>query len=71
MRINTIRKHEEYTLWRRRNRVRLVDVAEFAKCSYSLLSLWENGKANISDEKLQKYDEYIQLFEQRKIYTHN
>ena len=71
MLIDKVRRHEEYALWRKRNRVRLVDIAQFVKCSYSLLSLWENGKANIDTEKLQRYNEFIRLFEERKIFIHN
>ena len=60
-----LKKREEYTLWRRRNRVRLIDVAEYCGVSISLISLWENGKQGISPETLKNYDKYVAEFEKR------
>jgi transcriptional regulator with XRE-family HTH domain len=66
-----LKKREEYTLWRRRNRVRLIDVAEYCGVSISLISLWENGKQGISPETLKNYDEYIAEFEKGRVYATN
>ena len=71
MKIDDIKEREEYTLWRRRNRVRLVDIAEYCDCTIPLISMWENGKRNIPDKILAKYDEYISEFEKGKIYAKN
>lgn len=69
--ISYVKDREEYILWRKRNRVRLIDVARYSNCSIALLSLWENGKANISDGVLEKYNEYITLINEGKKYADN
>lgn len=66
-----IKEREKYTLWRRRNRVRLIDVAHYCGVSVPLLSMWENGKENISPKTLEKYNEFIKEFEEGKIYANN
>jgi transcriptional regulator with XRE-family HTH domain len=66
-----VKEREKYTLWRRRNRVRLCDVAQYCKVSIPLLSMWENGKTEISNKVLSKYNEYIEQFEKGKIYATN
>lgn len=71
MKIEDIKEREEYTLWRRRNRVRLVDIAEYCGVSIPLISMWENGKVGISQETLKKYDEYIAEFEKGRVYATN
>lgn len=37
-------KNEEFHLWRRRNKIKLKDVAEYCHCAVSLLSQWERGE---------------------------
>lgn len=71
MKIIDVKEREKYTLWRRRNRVRLVDIAQYCGVSIPLISMWENGKQNISADILAKYDEYIRKFEEGKIYANN
>lgn len=71
MKLNNIEQREEFTLWRRRNRVRLVDIAKYCKCTIPLISMWENGKANISEEIFKKYNEYVELFNTGKIRVTN
>ena len=71
MKLIDIKEREKYTLWRRRNRVRLCDVAHYCGVSIPLISMWENGKQNISTKVLKKYDQYIAEFENGKIYATN
>ncbi len=71
MKIDFIKEREEYTLWRKRNRVRLSDVAKYSNCSISTISRWENGIINISNELLEKYNEYIEKFNTGEIYARN
>ena len=66
-----LKKREEYTLWRRRNRVRLVDIAEYCGISISYISMWENGKRYIEPSIIKKYDEYITEFEKGRVYATN
>lgn len=67
MQINNIKEREQYTIWRRRNRIRLSDVANYCQCSISYISMWENGIININDEILTKYNHFINNYESRKI----
>ena len=69
--ITDLNEREKYSVWRKRNRVRLLDIAEYCGCSIPLISMWENGKQNIANKILLKYDEYITLFNERKIYATN
>lgn len=69
--ITNLKEREQYQIWRKRNRVRLVDVAQYCRCHFSLISMWENGKQNISDEIFAKYNEYIKKFEEGRIYATN
>lgn len=64
--IHNIREREQYQIWRKRNRVRLIDVAQYCGCAISTLSQWENGLTNISDELLVEYNEYIRQFEKER-----
>lgn len=57
-----LKDREFYPIWRRRNRVRLVDVAKYCNCSISLISQWENDLIEINDETVKKYDKFIQEF---------
>lgn len=66
-----IKEREKYTIWRRRNRVRIVDIAQYCDVSSSYISMWENGKRPITPETLAKYDEYISNFEKGKLYATN
>lgn len=58
------KSREQYTIFRRRNKVRLIDVAEYIGCSVSLLSKWERELVNISDEKVDLYNKFIETFRQ-------
>lgn len=58
--IQNLREHEKYQIWRKRNKLRLKDVANYCSCSVAALSLFENGELNLSDELLEYYDEFIE-----------
>ncbi len=64
--ITNLQEREQYQIWRKRNRVRLIDISQYCGCSESLLSRWENGKTNIDDYILSNYNEYIRQFEEGK-----
>ena len=61
--IQSLKEEEKYQIWRKRNHIRLADVAKFCGCSIGALSLFENGELNLSDELLGYYDEYIERYE--------
>lgn len=50
---------EHYFLQRRRKKITLKELAVACDCSIGLISLYENHKANMSPEKIKKYQEYI------------
>ena len=49
----------QYFLMRRKKGITLQVVAKACDCSISLLSLYENDKANMEQEKVMKYKEFI------------
>lgn len=53
----------DYKFWRIRNKVKLKRIADYIGCSTSLLSLYENDKANMEHFKKQKYDNFIREYE--------
>lgn len=57
---------EKCQIWRKRNRIRLTDIAKYCKCTASAISQFENGILDLSDEKKDKYEEYIKLHEVRQ-----
>ncbi|MHB8065272.1 MAG: helix-turn-helix domain-containing protein [Ruminiclostridium sp.] len=61
--ITNLKEREQYQVWRKRNKVRLSDVAKFCECSVPALSQWENGIINISDKLLASYNEFINQFD--------
>ena len=69
--IDELKAREEYAIWRRRNRVRLLDVSKYIGVSIPVLSRWENGINGISDELLEKYNEYRVRFEAGEIHARN
>ncbi|MGM7635496.1 helix-turn-helix domain-containing protein [Bacillus sp. Hm123] len=50
---------EEYLLKRRRKNIRLVQLASVLGCSHALISMYENNKSNMSQERINKYKNYI------------
>ncbi len=65
--LDELKEHEQYQIWRKRNRVRLIDVAKYCGCCASTISQWETGVSNISNELLASYNEYIKQFEKGRI----
>lgn len=53
---------EQYTMFRRRNKVKLKDVANYIGCSISLLSRWEREEFNMSKDKVILYQKFIKEF---------
>lgn len=49
----------QYFLMRRKKGITLQIIANACDCSISLLSLYENDKANMEQEKVMKYKEFI------------
>ncbi|MCY6372760.1 helix-turn-helix domain-containing protein [Clostridium ganghwense] len=58
-----LNERESYTLWRRKNKVTLSEISEYVGCTASLLSQWERGLCEISEEKIRKYNEFIKAFD--------
>lgn len=52
-------ERERYTAIRRRNKIRLKDIADYVGCSIALLSKYENGLI-ISHDKVIKYKQFIE-----------
>ncbi len=63
--INNLTEREQYQIWRKRNRIRLVDIAKYCGCCVSTISQWENGQINISIELLAGYNKFIEQFPER------
>lgn len=49
----------ELFLLRRSKKIKLRQIADYLNCSVSLISRYENGKRQMSDEKVKKYKEFI------------
>lgn len=65
--ISNITERENYAIWRNRNRVRQTDIAKYCGCSIATISRWENSIIDVSDDILEKYNDYIVLFDNGKI----
>lgn len=65
--VSSLEGRERYMVWRKRHRVRLVDIAKYCGCFISAISQWENNQINLSDQLLAKYNEFIREFEKIKI----
>ena len=57
---------EKYQIWRKRNRIRLTDIAKYCKCTASAISQYENNIIDLSPEKEEKYNEFINLYELKR-----
>ncbi|WP_409174837.1 helix-turn-helix domain-containing protein [Brevibacillus fortis] len=55
-------EREAYTLKRRQKKIRLHHIARNIGCSTSLLSRFETGDCEMSQEKKRKYKEFIDQF---------
>ena len=54
---------EKYIVWRKRKKITIVNIAKEIGCSHSLISKYENGTADMSNEKLMKYRKIILNYE--------
>jgi len=54
---------DEYVLKRRKKRIRLRQLAEYIKCSQSLISQHETGNCEMDKNKVVKYQEFIDSYE--------
>ncbi|WP_003545425.1 hypothetical protein [Desulfotomaculum nigrificans] len=54
-----ITKKEMYILKRKKKKIKLTEIANHIKCTPQLLSMYENEKCDISEEKLNMYKKYI------------
>jgi transcriptional regulator with XRE-family HTH domain len=52
-------EREFYTLWRRRNNIKLKEIAQYLNCTDTLICKFEKGKCNISPDKIEAYNNYI------------
>ncbi|BDH63311.1 hypothetical protein MTP04_34410 [Lysinibacillus sp. PLM2] len=48
-----------YVIKRRKQKIRLVNIAEYIGCSPSLLSKYENDLTEMTENKVSKYKAYI------------
>jgi len=55
-------ERKRYMLARVQKGITQTEIAKNIKCSQTLLSLYEKGNANMSQEKLKKYQDYIDNF---------
>ncbi|MGD8191513.1 XRE family transcriptional regulator [Brevibacillus ginsengisoli] len=55
-----INQRELYTIKRRKKKIKLSEIASHLRCSVSLISEWERGNCNMSNDKARKYKEYIE-----------
>lgn len=53
---------DELFLMRRKKGITLKMIANYVNCSVSMLSLWENEKANLDPQKQILYKEFIQNY---------
>ncbi|MEK4700273.1 helix-turn-helix transcriptional regulator [Solibacillus sp. FSL R7-0668] len=49
----------ELFLMRRTKKIKLRELAEYMKCSQSLISKWEHGLCNMDVKKVEKYKNFI------------
>jgi transcriptional regulator with XRE-family HTH domain len=56
----TIDKRAYYAILRKQKKITLKEVADFVGCSIAHISRWENDLNVMSDEKQQKYYQYIE-----------
>ena len=62
-------KRQDYKNWRKRNNVRLWDVAKYINLSESTISRWENDMRDIPDWKVELYDRFIKEYETGKVHA--
>jgi len=63
--IKDLHRGELYQIWRKRNRIRLTDIAKYCSCSASAISQFENEIIDLSPELFGKYNEFIRKYESK------
>lgn len=53
---------EQYILLRKRKKIKLRQIAEYLDCSMMLISLYENDKSGMAENKVTRYKEYIEKY---------
>jgi len=60
------KKRQDYKEWRKENKVRLWDVAQYINLSESTISRWENDMREIQDWQIDLYDEFIKNYKKQE-----
>ncbi|MEY8415644.1 helix-turn-helix transcriptional regulator [Tissierella praeacuta] len=55
----------DYKMERMKKKIPLRDIAKYIKCSITLLSKYENGERNMSNDKVEYYRYYIESTENK------
>ncbi len=50
----------DWKLMRIKKKIKLNEMNDFVGCTYNMLSLFENGHSNMSEDKIIKYKEFIE-----------
>lgn len=53
----------QYKFLRQRKDIKLYQIAEYIGCTYNLISLWERGHANMDEQKVIKYKQFIEEYQ--------
>lgn len=57
----------DYYLMRRTKKIKLKQIADYIGCSIAHLSKFENNLVNMSDDKVRKYQEYIENYNEKEL----
>lgn len=68
--IRKINERQKYQIWRKINKVTLMQIAQAINIHYSNVSRWENGKIDLPKCVIEKYNNFIKEFEERKKIEH-
>ena len=60
------KRRQDYKIWRKENKVRLWDVAQYINLSESTISRWENDMREIQDWQVELYDEFIKNYKKQE-----
>ncbi|MGE7219643.1 helix-turn-helix domain-containing protein [Priestia koreensis] len=60
--VKNMTDREHYLLKRRKLKIRMNELAAYVGCSQSLISKFETGKCEMSDDKIRRYRDYIDCY---------
>ena len=60
-------ERELKTFWRRKHNITLQEVADYIGCHFTLVSKFERNDANMNLKNIQKYNQFIQEFENKQL----